>query len=154
MSIARTHHLSDIGPLELFIVRFEGTAPDPDVIGALHDLADYGTVRLVDLLIAVRDSSGHVHVSELADIDPRLAARTPLIADGLIGDDDARTAAADIPPGSGVALAALEMRWASALSSAVAAAGGRVVHVALIPAPTVHELIQAGLATTTTPEEN
>ncbi|WP_157550046.1 hypothetical protein [Microbacterium sp. Leaf161] len=47
--------------------------------------------------------------------------------------------------------AALEMRWASALSAAVVASGG---HITLILAPTVRAFIRAGLATPAALEEN
>ncbi|MBL3700769.1 DUF6325 family protein [Leucobacter luti] len=138
-----------LGPIELFIVEFDGTEADPSVLAALNSLDAGGQVRLVDLVVVGRLADGGLRVTELTDLaalDARLGASSGLVAEGLIGQDDIEDAAAGLAPGQGVALAALEMRWATALSAALAQAGGRVAHVALIPAPAVNDLVAAALA--------
>lgn len=140
------------GPIELFIVTFDGSRPDVGVLTALREIGD-STVRLVDLVVAVRLEDGTVKVSELADLPVDLSSSVDLVAEGLIGDEDIEDAVEGVKPGSGIALAALEMRWAAHLSTALAAAGGHVAHVALIPGPVVDELINAGLMTSTHGED-
>lgn len=141
------------GPIELFVVAFDGEGPDTGVLSALEDLGDGSAVRLVDLVVAVRLSDGTVQVSELADLPADLSGAVDLVAEGLIGDEDIEDAIEGVTAGSGIALAALEMRWAARLSSALATAGGHVAHVALIPGPVVNELVSRGLIASTTGED-
>lgn len=133
------------GPLELFVVTFDGVTPDAGVLSALRSLGDGTSVRLVDLVIAVRLADGTVRVSELVDLPVDLSGVVDLVAKGLIGEEDVEDAVEAVPPGSGIALAAMEMRWAANLSSTLAAAGGHVAHIALIPGPVVNELVSGGL---------
>lgn len=135
----------EFGPIELFVVEFDGVGPDEQVLVSLEELDHDGTVRLVDLVIVARLEDGTTRVSELGDLRGRSAGTAGLAAEGLIGDEDIEDVVDGLRPGTGVALVALEMRWATALSSALAAAGGRVAHVALIPAPAVNELVAAGV---------
>lgn len=134
------------GPVELFVVEFEGDRPDAGVLAALRDLGAEGHVRLVDLVVAARRSDGSVSVSELSELDLALDGVIDLVAEGLVGEDDVTELVENVEPGFGIAIAALEMRWAVALSSAVAAAKGRVVQFALISAPTVNELVATTLS--------
>lgn len=149
MSAAEGAAEYSFGPIELFIVAFDGTHPDAGVLSALSDFGDESSVRLVDLVVAVRLPDGTVQVTELADLPIDLSGTVDLFAEGLIGEEDIEDAVEAVAPGSGVALAALEMRWAAHLSSALAAAGGHVAHVALIPGPLVNELVDRGLLSST-----
>jgi hypothetical protein len=133
------------GPLELFVVTFDGVSPDAGVLSALKSLGDGTSVRLVDLVIAVRLADGTVNVSELTDLPVDLSGAVDLVAEGLIGEEDIGDAVEAVPPGAGVALAAMEMRWAADLSSTLAAAGGHVAHIALVPGPVVNELVSGSL---------
>lgn len=141
------------GPIELFVVAFDGDGPDAGVLSALADLGDESAVRLVDLVVAVRRADGTVQVSELADLPVDLSGAVDLVAEGLIGEEDIEDAVEGVAAGSGIALAALEMRWAADLSSALASAGGHVAHVALIPGPVVNELVSGGLIASATGED-
>lgn len=141
------------GPIELFIVGFDGDRPDAGVLSALKDLGDESSVRLVDMVIAVRLPDGSVKVSELTDLPVDLSGAVDLVAEGLIGEEDIEDAVEGVAPGAGIALAALEMRWAAHLSSALAAAGGQVEHVALIPGPLVNELVSGRIISATTGED-
>lgn len=143
----------EFGPLELFIVAFDGDKPDASVLAALRDLGDGSAVRLVDLVVAVRLPDGEVRVSEIADLGLDLSGAIDLVGEGLVGDEDVADAIEDVAPGSGIALAALEMRWAANLSSALASTGGHVVHVALIPGPAVNQLVAEGLLASTAGED-
>lgn len=153
MNAASDAGASEFGAIELFIVTFEGDQPDAGVLSALQAINDEGSVRLVDLVVAIRTEEGDVRVSELAELSGDLAGQVELFAEGLIGEEDIADAVEGVAPGSGIALAALEMRWATRLSSALAAAGGHVAHVALIPGPVVNELVAGGQMASTTGED-
>lgn len=139
----------EFGPIQLLIVEFEGDRPDPAALAALRDLGDGDAVRLVDIVVAVRLVDGELRVHELEDMPVDLANAVDLAAEGLIGEEDIADAAEGLQPGFGVALVAMEMRWAAHLSSTLAAVGGHVAHIALIPGPVVNELVHAGLMAST-----
>ncbi|MBS3182826.1 DUF6325 family protein [Leucobacter manosquensis] len=136
----------ELGPVEVFVVEFDGSEVDPRVLAALTALDEGGQVRLADLVVVVRLVDGGIHVTELSELaafDDHTGASVELVAKGLIGEDDIEDAAAGLSPGTGAALAVLEMRWARTLSSALAQANGRLAHVALISAPAINELVAA-----------
>lgn len=131
------------GPIDVYVVEFEGERLAPGVLDALLDLSASGAVRVVDLVAATRDHSGSVHVIELREDAPQTssAIEFDLEIEGLIGDDDITEAVANVPPGFGVAIAAIELRWATTLASRLAAASGRVIRTERISAPLVNELV-------------
>lgn len=136
------------GPIELYVVEFDGDGLAPAVLDAILELSASGTVRVVDLIVVTRDADGAVHVTELTDDSAKALSRIglELEIEGLISEDDIDEAIADIVPGHGIAIAAFEMRWATTLASRLAAANGRVVRSEHIPAPIVQQLILAASA--------
>lgn len=137
------------GPIEVFVVEFTGDSVSPDVLEALLELSASGTVRVVDLVVVARHLDGSVRVTELQEEASKALSGigVELEIEGLIGDDDIADSIADVSPGFGVAIAAIEMRWAKALASRLAAASGRVVRTERISAPLVHELVTNALTT-------
>lgn len=130
----------DYGPVEIFTVEFPGDAPSPGVLASLAKLEATGTVRLLDLVLAGRAADGSLIISELAGSDAAAAGLVPAVP-GLIGEDDPTEAAQGMPAGSGVALVALELSWATELASNLAAANGIVTDSVRIPAPLVNSFI-------------
>lgn len=133
------------GPVEVFVVEFDGEAPDAGVLAAVADLAVSDTVRVLDLVIAVRRSDHSVQITEMRESASGVISELVMDLEGVIGEDDISEAIAETPAGSGVAILALEMRWARTLASRVADAGGRVVRAERIPAPIVNELVALAL---------
>ena len=135
------------GPVEFFVVAFEGDRPDPGVMAAIVDLTLSGTVRLLDLVIASRPDDDTVRVLEIDEA--ALFGDGPVVAleiQGLIGEEDIADALAPVEPGLSVAIAALELVWATTLAQRVAEAGGVVVRSERIPAPVVNELVELAAA--------
>lgn len=137
------------GPIDVYVVEFEGEGLSPAVLDALLELSATGTVRVVDLVVVTRNADGSVDVSELRDNAAKALSGIglDLEIEGLIGQDDIAESIADVSPGFGVAIAAIEMRWATTLASRLAAASGRVVRTERISAPLVDELVAIATAT-------
>jgi len=55
------------GPVELYLVGFEGDRPSPATIDALAELLEGGLVRLLDFVIVSKSESGDVEVIEIED---------------------------------------------------------------------------------------
>ncbi|MBP2414367.1 hypothetical protein JOF48_003166 [Arthrobacter stackebrandtii] len=130
----------DYGPVEIFTVEFPGEAPSPGVLESLARLESTGTVRLLDMVLAGRAADGSLRISELTKDDAAAAGLAPALP-GLIGEEDATEAAQGMPEGTGVALVALELSWATELAGNVAAANGTVTDSIRIPAPIVNGFI-------------
>lgn len=146
---AQTEHHFTYGPIDVYVVEFEGDGLSPGVLDALLELSASGTVRVVDLVVVTRSADGTVQVTELRE---HAATATSGIGmeleiEGLIGDDDIAESIADVAPGFGVAIAAIEMRWATTLASRLADASGRVVRTERVSAPLVEELVAIAAAT-------
>lgn len=134
----------EYGPVEIFVVEFEGARPDPGVLGAVLDLTRSGVVRLLDIVIAARQSDGSITIVEVSEEPDRLGlAEAELEIEGLLGEEDIAEAIESIEPGSSVAVVALELTWAITLAERLAAARGKVVRSERIPAPVVNELVAA-----------
>lgn len=139
---------SEYGPIDVYVVEFEGERVDPAVLDSLLGLSASGTVRVVDIIVAVRAHDGTVRVTELRDdaVTAMSVFGVELEIEGLLSDEDVEDAVAVVAPGYGVAIAAIELRWAAGLAARLNAAGGRVVRTERIPGPEVNALVAAALA--------
>lgn len=134
----------EYGPVEIFVVEFEGARPDPGVFEAILDLTRSGVVRLLDTVIAARQSDGSIIVVEVSEESDRLGLiDAELEIEGLLGEEDIAEAIESIEPGSSVAIVALELTWAITLAERLANARGKVVRSERIPAPVINELVSA-----------
>jgi uncharacterized membrane protein len=132
------------GPVELYVVGFEGDRPSPGVFSAMVDLVESGVVRLLDLIIVAKADDGAVTVTEVEEnTDDYGIGELELFASGLVGDEDIEEIAELIPPGGSAALVAFELVYARTLAEQVAQSGGVVLRTERIPAPVVNAVIDA-----------
>ena len=129
----------EYGPVDLYLVGFEGDGPDPGTLEAIGELIEGGEIRLLDFLVISRAEDGAVTVTEFEDVSDEYGFGTvELEAIGLVADEDAQELAQGIPPGTSGALLAVELLWAKRLASKFAASGGIVLQTERIPAPVVN----------------
>jgi hypothetical protein len=134
----------EYGPVDIYVVSFEGSRPDDATLSALGDLMVNDEVRLLDLLIVARGEDGEITVREFEEFRDEFGFTVlELEATGAIGDEDVEELAELIPPGTAGAMMALELIFAKKLASAFAASGGEVLQVERIPASVVNELFAA-----------
>ena len=132
------------GPVELYLVGFEGERPSPGVFGALADLIEAGLVRLLDFVIISKSEDGDLDVIEIEDEDDDFGlGDLELAARGSRASEDIDEFAELIPPGASAALVVLELLYARHLASKVAASGGVVLRSERIPAPIVNAVFDA-----------
>ncbi len=132
------------GPVELYLVGFEGDRPSRSVMATLSELLDDGLVELLDFVIVSRSESGEIVITEIeGDIDEYGFAGLGLEANGLVGESDANEFAEFIPPGTSAALVALELTWARELADRFNASGAVVLRTERIPAPVVNAVVDA-----------
>ena len=77
------------GPVELYLVGFDGDRPSPDTISALADLLEGGLVRLLDFVIVSKSESGDVEVIEIEDQTEEYGFGSIELAEiGITGEED------------------------------------------------------------------
>lgn len=133
-----------LGPVEYILIAFPGNRFSGEIVPALRELVDNGTVHIIDLLFVKKDGDGNVLVVELDGAD---AAEAAPFADleGEYGDlltaDDIAAAAAELPPNSSAGLLVWENVWARRFADAVRAANGQVIANERIP----HAVVEAAV---------
>ncbi|HWI31244.1 MAG TPA: DUF6325 family protein [Microbacterium sp.] len=132
------------GPVELYLIGFEGDRLSPGVVSALTDLVESGVIRLLDLVIVSKGDDGEVTVTEVVDESDEYGfGSVEFHAQGVAGGEDIDEFADLIPPGTSAALIAFELAFARQLVSRFAESGGIVLRAERIPAPIVNAVIDA-----------
>ena len=142
-----------LGPIEVLMLRFPGNQFRGEIAPALADLIDNGTIRVIDLLFAIKDQEGNLDVLELSDMEGDLSVFKPMASElsDALTEEDARALAQSLPNDSSAAIMLFENTWAKAFADAVARASGEVVLNERIPRAAVDELIAASSETASQP---
>src|SRR4051812_31898623 len=134
------------GPVQLLVIGFPTDHFTGEIMAELDRLREHNIVRLIDLMVVTKDSSGEVRALERTDLSPGEASRFGEIVGALIGlgtgadepldieppgaaltDEEVWYVADEIPPGTTAAVALLEHVWATPLRDAVIRNGGIAV---------------------------
>jgi hypothetical protein len=138
-------HMS-IGPIEYLVVAFPGNKFKGEIIPALAELVENGTIRILDLVFIMKDEEGNVAAIELSDLDPEdEAAAMSDISDidkGLLNEEDIQLAADSLEDNSSAGLLVFENVWAAKFAEAVRNADGQLVANERIP----YDIVQAAMA--------
>jgi hypothetical protein len=128
--------LDRLGPVDYLIVEFPADTANftGKMVDELLDLAENGTIRVIDILVLIKDVDGRIEAIELADFADlgRLQIIQAELADLLTEDDVAELAVA-MEPGSTAGVLVYENVWAAPFASAVRHAGGRLIANGRIP---------------------
>jgi hypothetical protein len=134
----------EIGPVDIVVIAYPPDAPmTGEAVPLLLDLVDRGIVRVLDVMFVIKEADGTFSGFDATGLDGRGVGDLALFegaSSGLLGDDDAATAAEAIEPGTAAVLIAYENRWAAPFVAAVRRNGGWVVDNQRIP---VADLIEA-----------
>jgi hypothetical protein len=134
-----------IGPVEYLIVAFPGNKFKGEIVPALQELVDSGTIRIIDLAFVMKDADGAVVTAELGDLDSEvfqaLDALTPDTL-GLLNEEDLAAAAEELETNSSAALLVWEDVWATKLRDAIANADGVLLDLERLPKEVVDAAIE------------
>ena len=132
------------GPIELYLLGFEGERPDSGVVAALTELLESGTVRLLDIVLISKDANGEVTVTEVEDdTDVYGFGGVELGEVGIAADEDIDELAQLVPAGGSAALIAVELVYVRRLADRLAASGAVVLSAERIPAPIVNAILDS-----------
>jgi hypothetical protein len=109
------------------------------------ELAENGTIRVLDLLFVMKDEAGVVTTVEAADIGEEGAAflSIDVTQPGALGPEDAEEVGDDLPSNSAALLIAYENLWVGKLVDALRDADAVVIDSIRIPVDVV-EAFEAG----------
>jgi hypothetical protein len=133
-----------IGPVEYMILAFPGNRFKGEIVPALAELVDSGTIRVIDLAFVIKDADGDVATLEMADLDSEVYQAFDALTSetlGLLNEEDLRAAAEELEPNSSAALLVWEDLWAAKFADAVRNADGVVLDLERVP----YEVVQAAI---------
>lgn len=134
------------GPMELLMIRFPGNQFTGEIVPAMTELVENGTVHIVDLLFVTKDEGGAVTVYEITDLAPNLQGQFAPISNDitpLLNDDDAHELAASLENNSSAGIMLFENAWAARFAQAVRNARGEVLLNERIPHAVIEEVAAA-----------
>jgi hypothetical protein len=139
-----------LGPIELLVVAAPTDKLKGEVISAIHDLVEKGTIRIVDMLAAIRNDAGDLTVLDLHELGDETVTALQISNSELqdvLSEDDATTFASRLEPGQAVGLLLWENTWATEVADALRRADAQVLVHEPIPRAVVEELVAAAAAT-------
>jgi hypothetical protein len=135
----------DVGPVEYMIVAFPGNRFTGEIVPAIAEQVENGTIRIIDLAFVIKDADGNMAAMETADLESAVgAAFGKLAAEGpgrLLNHEDLEAAAEELEPNSSAALLVWEDVWATRIKTAILNAGGELLDLERIP----HEVVAAAI---------
>jgi Family of unknown function (DUF6325) len=146
--MAQAQSADELGPVDYLVVEFPGSKFNGEIAPQLLDLVERGIIRVLDLVMIVKEADGSFDAVELSDIDDseagELAALETELAE-ILSAEDVASAAAALEPGSTAALLVYENKWAAPFAAAVRHSGGQLVANGRIPIQAIIASLEADL---------
>jgi hypothetical protein len=130
------------GPVDVMVLAFGEARFDGSALAELERQSAAGTIRVLDLIILLKDEEEQCWRVEVSDLTPEQAAAVAFIEAetlGLFDDEDVAMLCEGMVPGSAVVGLAIENTWAVELTNAIHAEGGELTFNSRVPAPVVDE---------------
>lgn len=134
------------GPVDVVVLAFGEARFDGSALAELEKQADSGVIRVLDLIILLKDEDEQCWRIQVSDLPPEQAVAVAFIEAetmGLLDEEDAALLCEGMLPGSAVAALAIENLWAADLAKAIHAEGGEMAFSYRVPAPAVEEAFEA-----------
>jgi hypothetical protein len=133
-----------IGPVEYIAIAFPGNKFSGEIVPAIKELQDAGTIRVLDLVIISKDGEGNVTGIELSEASPEQQATLAVLgieSRNLLGQEDIEDIGAALDPNSTAGLMIWENVWAARFAQSLRAADGILIANGRIPAALVEEVL-------------
>ena len=141
--------VEELGPVDYLVIEFP--AGEQNFTGEAADelakLAESGIIRILDVLILVKDADGSVDAMEL-DETPAVDAIRALEADiaEILAAEDVAMLAEAMEPGSVAGVVVWENVWAAPFAAAARRAGGQLIASGRIPIQAIVASIEHEMA--------
>jgi len=138
--------MDEFGPVDYLVIEFPaGQATfNGEMAAELAALTEAGVIRILDLVVIVKDDEGNIEGFEIDDFDELddLRALESEIAEILAADDVEHLAEA-MEPGTTAGVLVWENTWAAPFGAAARRAGGQLVASGRIPIQAIAASIEA-----------
>ncbi len=134
-----------LGPIDFIALEFPGNRFKGEILPDLLELVDKGIIRIIDLVIILKNPDVEVVVRELQELDEgHMRVLNPLKPEvnQMITTEDIDRIAEKLEPNSTAGLMLIENLWAKKTQQAMIDAGGRLVMFERIP----HDVVEEALA--------
>ena len=138
-----------IGPVEYIAIAFPGNKFSGEIIPAIKELQDSGTIRVLDLVIITKSADGSVDAIELSEASPEEAAALSVLgiqSKNLLGEEDIEDIGGALDPNSTCGLMIWENVWAAKFAESLRAADGILIANGRIPAPIIEEVMASSVS--------
>ena len=138
-----------IGPVEYIAIAFPGNKFSGEIIPAIQELQDSGTIRVLDLVIISKDGDGNVTAIELSEASPEEQATLAALgvqSRNLLGQEDIEDIGAALDPNSTAGLMIWENVWAARFAPSLRAADGILVANGRIPAALIEDIMSESVS--------
>jgi hypothetical protein len=134
------------GPIDILAIQFpDNTKLMGEGLAELIKLVENGTIRIIDLLVVMKDAEGNVAARELQELDPALIAvldpLKPTIT-SLVTTNDVEALGEALAPNSTAGILLYENLWAIKFKEAILKANAQLILQERIP----HQVIVEELA--------
>jgi hypothetical protein len=141
--------IDELGPVDYLVVEFPPGASHftGEMAATLASLVEAGTIRVLDVLILVKDADGGIEAMEIDDLDALDDLRT--IEAGLatiLAEEDVEHLAAAMEPGTAAGVLVWENCWAAPFAAAARRSGGQLVATGRIPIQAIIASLEADAA--------
>lgn len=139
-----TDEITEMGPIDYVLIEWADGQPRGEAAPLLAELADDGTIRILDILLMSKSVDGQVSRIQVADVAAIESLEELLGASsGLLDEGDLDEAAGALEPGASAALIVYENSWAAPFATAVRRNGGQLVASGRIPVQAVLAALDA-----------
>ena len=132
------------GPVEMVVIKFPGNQFTGEIVPALDELVQSGTIRIIDLLFVLKDPEGNVAVLDANGMGDAVVAVFAPIAqpeDELVSQSDGERIGELLEPNSSAAMLLFENAWAARFAQAVRNAKGELILNERIPRAVIEEVL-------------
>ena len=140
-------HEAEFGPIDIVVIGYPAGAPmTGEAAPLLVDLVERGIIRVLDAMFVMKNEDGTFSGFDARDLDEKGVGDFTVFegaSSGLLGEEDAATAADALEPGSAAVMIVYENRWAGPFIAAVRRNGGVPIAFERIPAQDVIDALDA-----------
>jgi len=133
------------GPIDFIVLEFKTDQLTGESLSELIELVQTEIIRVVDLVIILKDQDGEYQVLEVEELDPEtLAIFDPLKMEisGMIQMEDIELVAEAMEKNTTAALLLYENLWAIKFGEAVSRSSGRMLMFDRIPFEVINETLE------------
>jgi len=134
-----------LGPIDFLALEFRGNKFNGSILTSLLELVQAGVIRIIDLVVIVKDQDGSVIVRELQELDSdtiRVLDPLQVEVSSMISRNDIDGFAAALANNHAAGLLLIENLWAIKTKQAMLDADARLLMFERIP----HEVVEENLA--------